>query len=100
MSCGKPCNCLSYRDHLLSVGFAASAMPTRRAGVAATEAKETALSADLTAYRNLRRNGVQPKAIDGSATLETRATERVEVETGYIARRPKSLQRFHDEATA
>lgn len=84
MSCGKPCQCPSYRDHLLSVGVAASAMPSRRGDVARTEARERVLAKDMSAYKRLRRDGLQPAHVDGSARLEQRATDRLEVETGRL----------------
>lgn len=84
MSCGKPCDCESYRDHLLSVGFAASAMPSRKGQVAQTEAREAVLGKDMDAYKRLRRDGTQPRSIDGSAHLEARATEKSEIERGRL----------------
>lgn len=82
--CGKPCKCESYRAHLLSIGVAASAMPSRRGAVAATEAKERALHRDRDAYKRLRQNGLQPPSVDGSARLEQRATTEAQVESGRV----------------
>ncbi len=84
MACGHKCECESYRDHLLSVGFAASAMPSRRGDVAATEAKEVVLRQDLDSYKRLRQDGLQPKRVDGSARLERHADHRLEVESGHL----------------
>jgi hypothetical protein len=84
MACGKPCKCPTYRDHLLSVGFAASAMPTRKGAVAHTEAKERVLAHDMAAYKRLRRDGLQPKCIDGSRRLEQGAEHAIEVESGRL----------------
>lgn len=84
MACGKPCNCETYRDHLLSVGFAAAAMPSRKGAVAHTEAKERVLRQDLDAYKRLRRDGLQPPQIDGSARIEKRATTASQVESGHV----------------
>lgn len=84
MGCGKPCNCESYRAHLLSVGFAAAAMPSRKGAVAATEAKERDLHKDRDAYKRLRRDGLQPPRVDGSAALEQRAQSVAEVESGRV----------------
>lgn len=39
---------------------------------------------DMPAYQRLRRNGLQPKSIDGSAALEQRAKSQTEVEMGHI----------------
>lgn len=84
MSCGHRCDCPTYRDHLLSVNFSASAMPTRSQSkeslsVAKTEA---GWEKDLPAYKRLRRDGLQPPHIDGSAKLEAVARDKVEVEAG------------------
>lgn len=84
MPCGKACNCPTYRDHLLTVGVAASAMPSRKGTVAATEAKERTLDGDLDAYKRLRKNGLQPKGIDGARRLEQGAEHAVEVESGRL----------------
>ena len=84
MSCGKPCGCPSYRDHLLSVGVAASAMPSRKGGVIHTEAREVAFGKDADAYRRLRKDGLQPPHVDGSHRLEAGANHSIEVESGAL----------------
>lgn len=84
MGCGKPCDCPSYRDHLLSVGIGAAALPSRRGGVHENEAREQALSKDLRSYRNLRLDGLQPPRIDGSHRLEQGADHALEVEAGQL----------------
>lgn len=38
----------------------------------------------MPAYKRLRKNGLQPKAIDGCAELESKATTQQEVEMGRI----------------
>lgn len=84
MSCGKPCACASYRDHLLSISVGAAALPTRKAEVANTTAKEVVLGRDMDAYKRLRANGVQPKGIDGSAHLEKHASDQTQIERGLL----------------
>lgn len=84
MDCGKPCHCESYRSHLLSVGFAASALPSRKGTVSTVEAKERTLDGDLDAYKRLRQDGLQPKSVDGSRRLEQRAEHAIEVESGLL----------------
>ena len=37
---------------------------------------------DVAAYKRLRKDGLQPKSVKGSATLEQRAGSKFEVETG------------------
>ena len=39
---------------------------------------------DMPAYARLRRNGLQPKAIDGCSTLEQHAETQLEVEMGAL----------------
>lgn len=84
MGCGKPCACPTYRDHLLSVGIAASALPSRRGGVINNEQRERTLAKDLRSYRNLRLDGLQPPRIDGSHRLEQGAETPLEVEAGAL----------------
>lgn len=86
MSCGKPCGCPTYREHLLSVGFAASAMPSRHGDVTDIKATQDALAVDAPAYKRLRRNGLQPKGVDGCARIEALASHPAEVETGRLHR--------------
>jgi len=64
-----------------SVSLAPSAMPTRsNAGSIAIETKRG--QADAEAYKRLRKDGLQPKTVKGSAALESRAVSKWEVETG------------------
>lgn len=44
--------------------------------------KDRQFEKDAAAYRRLRKNGVQPKHIDGSALAETLATHKAEIEIG------------------
>jgi hypothetical protein len=68
------------------VGIVADAMPSRggKARVATINNKDRVLDKDLDAYQRLRRNGVQPRKIDGSAKVEKRAEEKWQVETGIV----------------
>jgi len=63
-----------YLERLRSVGFAASAMPSRAAGAAAkvVNDREGRWNADMPAYKRLRRAGDQPPSIDGAAERERR----------------------------
>lgn len=38
----------------------------------------------MPAYKRLRKDGTQPRSIDGCAELETRAEDRHEVEMGHV----------------
>lgn len=84
VGCGHPCDCPTYREHLLSIGFAASAMPTRRAEASKVNAKEKRWEADMPAYRRLRKDGLQPQTIDGAARLEAHADTALEVQAGKL----------------
>lgn len=65
------------REKILSVGI-------KKASRKADEA-DRALSSDLDAYKRLRRNGLQPPRIDGSARLEKEAVTALEVQTGVVS---------------
>jgi len=66
------------------LSIAASATPSRRGGsrAATINQKDKKLEKDLDAYKRLRSEGLQPKAIDGSAEAEKRAEHAWQVETG------------------
>lgn len=72
-----------FRCRALSVSVSPSSMPTRT-GAALWQAKteERNLTVDGEAYKRLRRDGFQPKSINGSAHLEQNATTRFEIESG------------------
>jgi hypothetical protein len=38
----------------------------------------------MPAYKRLRKNGIQPKGIDGAANLESKATSVQQIETGRL----------------
>ena len=49
---------------------------------------------DAEAYRRLRKEGIQPRHIDGSATLEHHADHKIQVELGHDV--PKSILKAHN----
>jgi hypothetical protein len=59
-------------------------MPSRHPQAADTERSQRALDKDAAAYRRLRKDGVQPKAIDGCARIEAGANHVAEVETNRL----------------
>ena len=65
--------------------LAPSATPSRAGGIDmdASRAAEKAKAVDMDAYKRLRKDGVQPPAINGSAKLEARAEEKHEVNSGH-----------------
>ena len=65
---------------ILTVGFGASAMPTRRAQAVANAETEKRWAKDFAAYRSMRKEGLQPQSSDGAHDLMMRATTREEVE--------------------
>lgn len=74
-----------YACKLASVQVAAGALETRRHRDYATAARvEAEGKADRDAYRRLRREGLQPRTIAGSAHLERHADTWFEVETGRL----------------
>jgi len=66
----------------LSVNLAAAAIPNRRPVPTDIDRRDRALSADLPAYKRLRRDGLQPKAVDGSAELEKRVNSQWDINLG------------------
>lgn len=57
---------------------------TSSAGAAEVNERERGWDRDMPAYKRLRKNGLQPKGIDGCAELETRAHDKVEIEMGHL----------------
>lgn len=80
MPCTKGC-CDTQREHWLSVGIAPSATPTR-SGAAQINATEDQWSKDMDAYKSMRRQGLQPRGIDGADHLAAIATDPLEIEMG------------------
>ena len=63
------------------VAFGSNSTTTRGAQVAATNQTAKNWDKDMPAYKRLRKNGLQPKNIDGAAALEARATTAAQVES-------------------
>lgn len=88
--CKNPESCsLTYREHLVGVGLAASAIPTRAVTrnegthnepSIVTKARERQLEKDMPAYKRLRQDGLHPRSIKGSARLEATATSAAQIE--------------------
>ncbi|MCP3857266.1 MAG: hypothetical protein GY698_21465 [Actinomycetia bacterium] len=60
------------RARWMSVGVSATATPTRSAEVVEIGEREGRWATDGDAYRRIRKAGLQPDKIDGSAELERR----------------------------
>lgn len=76
---------------VLSIGISAEALPNRKGPIAAINHKDKVLSDDLAAYKRLRRDGLQPKQIDGSAIVEARANSQFDIDLGHVV--PKAQER-------
>lgn len=48
------------------------------------ERKEQEWKKDHDAYRRLRKEGYQPHQVDGAGTLESKATDRMEIEMAHV----------------
>ena len=74
------------RARWLSVSISPSATPTRNRGaeVATVGKTESRWAKDHDAYRRLRKDGLQPKALDGAANIEARANTADEVTMGHL----------------
>jgi len=69
---------------IASTSFGSNSTTTRGAAVANTNKTERGWQKDMPAYKRLRKNGLQPRQIDGCAEIERRATTAEQVETGRI----------------
>ena len=84
MACARGC-CATQREHYLSVGISAAAMPSRSGPVVAKLNSDKLFSKDGDAYKRLRKEGLQPERINGCAALETVADTKFEVENLVMA---------------
>ena len=75
-------NCFPCK--LDSITFAPSAMVSRSPSAVKAKTADPQLEKDRTAYRDLRRDGTQPKSVTGAHDLMTRANEKFEITTGRI----------------
>tara|TARA_B100001175_G_scaffold284598_1_gene265130 strand:- start:157 stop:567 length:411 start_codon:yes stop_codon:yes gene_type:complete len=86
----------TVRKYFGEVQIAASATPTRGVhdGKAInwdnTKANEQAKDKDMAAYKRLRKEGIQPKGIDGSAHMERAAISKYEIQAGTLLQGPQS----------
>jgi hypothetical protein len=77
----------AYREKLLSLQFAPSAMPSRRDGAhcAIAKAGDKKLSKDLESYKRMAESGLRPKSLENAAEIESRCESSFEVERGMSA---------------
>ena len=72
MACTRGC-CATPQEHWRSVAVSAHATPTRRPDVVRVDETEKQWDRDGESYRRLRKDGLQPNHIDGSADFERRS---------------------------
>lgn len=63
------------------ISFGANTTTTKGQSVAEINQRAKNWDKDMPAYKRLRKNGVQPKSIDGAAALEAKASTVAEVES-------------------
>lgn len=89
-SCHDPDCTLSYRDHLLGIGFDSRAFPTRLKNTAGTHLppepltqtniREKRWDRDMAAYKRLIKQGYNPPQMEGSALREREGRSREDIE--------------------
>jgi len=79
----EPETCFGCKIHTVQV--AASATPTRSPGVSEKNRLDRKLDADLSAYKRLRLDGLNPKSTEDAAKFEKRAESEYEVVSGQLA---------------
>lgn len=83
MPCSRGC-CETQQEHYRSISIAPSATPTRSPRAADIKQADAAFERDGAAYRRLRADGLQPRTIEGAATLEAGADTKTDVEMGWV----------------
>lgn len=82
-----------------TISIAGSAMPTR-SEAGRVEMETQRMHKDVAAYKRLRKDGLQPKTVKGSARLEKSAGSRWEIETGMSLGGNEKLGAKFDAAQA
>lgn len=67
------------------VRMGSNSTTTRGARVSEINQRERGWNRDMPAYKRLRKQGLQPRQIDGCSTLEKHATERWQIEGAPVA---------------
>lgn len=80
-SCKDPTCTLKYIDHIRTIAFSPSAMPSRsnNADVVATNIREKRWERDHAAFRRLHKQGYTPPQIDGSRFRERAAKNEYDI---------------------
>lgn len=79
-----------------SPAIAADALPNKKHGVRAAEATERKWDADMPAYKRLRKEGLQPRGVDGAAMVEQQAQHPLEIEMGRPLGKDKDIRRAQE----
>lgn len=78
------------------IRFSGTCTPGRKPEVVQQIAFDNSMTRDNEAYKRLRKEGLQPKSVKGSADVEQFATSRFEVESGHRLSSPE-VGRKYDE---
>lgn len=70
---------------VLGVRMGANTTTSRGARVEEINQRERGWNRDMPAYKRLRKQGLQPRQIDGAAVLEKHANERWQIEGAPVA---------------
>ena len=82
----QPCECGRVAvKRMVSPRVSVYATPSKGAEVRRIDAGDAGLTRDLPAYRELRRQGYQPRKIDGAAVLARDASDPLDIEMGSKA---------------
>ena len=93
-----------FKEKLKSIQFGSVPGGTRAGRERADQINQTEKNwdRDMPAYQRLRRDGLQPPSIDGSAHLEAKANEATEVANGLLMEGDtgKRIQALHEEVSS
>lgn len=89
-----------YGCKLATVNFGASCTPTRKPVAVADMARESRWNRDIPAFQELRKNGVQPRQIDGCGDVAQSDAERFEIQTGVAVQGKANKERTKDALVA
>jgi hypothetical protein len=81
-----------FACRITSVSVSSAAMPSRRPIAHEKVQMERRWDKDMPAYKRLREDGVQPRGIDGCATLERHAEHKTQIELGSLVASPKQIK--------
>lgn len=86
--CARGC-CASQAEHFRSIQMSGKP-PSEQSQM------ESRWEDDMPAYSRMRKNGLQPKSIDGCATLEKHASTKLEVQMGHLFDTPEKMAKARE----